>query len=1440
MADQQIDTLLRFLGEDAGALAAINAVSASLQAAAAQSQALFAPIIAQAAQAASVVQTLTTATNAETDAATRAGGGERERASSVLALAQAVARLQVAEGNAAGAVQTLKAALSEAEAGTVQYVNAQRQLVTIEAQLANAASKADAEIVKQASTLARLAQVSGDSAKALKIIEDAQARLANPNSLAAARLEIQKTYLNTNYANSPLVGMLQQINAGLGRFSPLLGSSGRLVQTFTGGLAQAAASLGSTKANLDANADSANKFFERLRNANQAVVDFVKDQKGEASATDFFLNLSKQASAAGDRIRSVFANIRQSLENALGPSGGGNGLVTTLGLGNVAPAANQATATLSGLTTAAEGSAEGLGAVGAAGGASALALGAVVGVVLALVAALAILITSLTAGTKLLIDMGEAGVKANADLEHLNLGLASVINGIGEVSRNGIKLTGAEQFQASLALATDQVTKLRQEAAAVGLPVQEVVEGLQTTEGPLTRFGLSLDDARKTTINIALAMNALGIPLREIGQESRAILQGQTDRTARLNQILQITKEELAAAKARNDVQGLLNERLAGFAAGGAAFAQSFDGAVARAQSRLTDLERTVTGGLFEALKTKLNDVLDSVAKAGGLQNLFGGIADTLTRIFDTAGGTIGKVIDFIFSSLQAVDRFLAQNRETVGEIIEEVNQIITLIGSTVAGVLRITLGAQDAGKEANVLAGILRAVVVIVGLVGDGIKIWISSFLTVGNALKLAVIAPLEVTVKLFAALVSGIPFIGAAADRAANALESSRKSAVAGVTESAKNFASSIANIGQASKRASEAIDEARKKAAAGQRVTAQAGAPSTAGLAFQARPGTPDDKNKGGKGALDAARASAEALLRITQLAEKEAALANQRITNALRQSLTDRLISIETFTELSIQAERDLLDAKRAAFDAEEKVINDGAASEESAAIKSSKTREAAANKITAIDAKRNEKLAELNLKRQAAEQEADIKTEGLRDDLRRAQEKNEEDHQNRLIAILEVGRRAREASIRTSASVGLVSFEEAEKRLVEIERERFAEREGALNADLERAREDVAKRAEILDELARLAAERAAFEEDASKRIIDAQKKEAEGFTDLITKRVRALSDLRRAQIDAQAAETVLALQRGTITRQQADVAGFQQRREQLRIESEERKAAIQREALDLIEQAKNRAGAAAAIVDIERVKNERLKAEKERAAAEDAALENQQNAVRLTPIFGEDAAQRIAAFEQTTGAAATTLEKLQLAAQATADSLSESLPTIGELFDQSALAVANASATMLSSFLSGKEPIRKAAAALFAAALQPLKDYLNKRARAEFAIAAAEFAAGNYVGGAKHTLAGIALIGAAALIDVGAGLIGGGGSAGGAIAGGGVSSSGGTQDTGPRVISQDTPRPQLVPVVIRPELNFRADLTGGILSIVHDDITNNGRTRALIQETNPV
>lgn len=1401
---EDITTVLKFTGDAANAQSVIAGLITSLQRAAAQTAALFQ-------QSAQGGNQATAALNQTTQAAERSARATKASADNSLALARATANLQVEQGKASAAVETLKTALAGVDKNSVAAINAQRQLVKIEAELATSASRAETAMFRQAQAIARSQQIAGNAAGAIKTLGDALEKASNRQSFPALRAELQKTYLDTNYANSPLIGAIDRINAGLGFLRPLLGSTAGTLQTLTGFAGQAAQSLASAGQNFETGTKQASAFSNAVKSINDAIQRFRTDEGGSASATDFFLNLSKIASAAGDRIRATFASIRDSIAGAF------NQTPQTLGLGNVATEANAATGALNALTPAASSANAGLTGTGAAASGMTVALGAAVLAIGAVVVALTAAVAISTAAANGLASIGEAGIKTNAQLETLRLGITTVIASVAEIrNSDGVQLKGIDALNASLPIAADQLRKLRVDALETSATIADIAPAFQAAIGPGLAAGLTIDQIRANTIRLTQAVTALGLPLDQIKQETRAILSGDINRNTQAAIALGITREQVLEAQKQGKFAELLDEKLSAAAAAGKLVAQTFAAASSNLQEAGDTFQAVVTEGLFNRLRDKLNEVIPQLfdkEKANLISDNFKGIADTLTKIFDTAGDRIGQAIDFALSETKEISKFLDDNRALI-------DQTIASVDTLVESVISLSVATFDAfSPEKRTLVDGIRNAVDSVSLgvahLQDEVEELGARFIYAIQAIVLGIEGPLNNALNFFGL---GIEALNQDVQRLTNSMDA----AVKRIEEGAKNTEKIEQRIKAAQDRADNfsafgKLSKEDKELASlffgdDSFNVPKATDPPKPESKITVRPPKRKVENEGG--AQSKARQEAAAELKLLQTQEKQAELINKRVDAALKTSLQDRLISLQQYTALAIENDRTLLEVRLKSFDAEEK-----------AAVRTAKNK-------TEAEAKR----AEFALKRAQAIQDADLKSEGLRDELRRSEEKAEEDHQQRLIQIRETGRKAIEAAIRDAAKLGNIGQSEAEQQAIDIERERLAEREGLLNAELEAAKENLQERQRVQDELTKLAAERAGFEESSSRRIRDAQRAEAEDFLSLLRRRIDGLVSLRKAQIDAQAAQDSLRLQRRAISPAEAQDRELQRRIELLRIESSERQAAIEREAADFAKQARQAQQGAAALVEIERQKNEALKAERERAAAEETAFQEQRRAAALAPEVGEETATAIAGIESLFGRQLTLFERLRIEAQITAESLKQSLAPIGSVFVEAKNAIVGSLGETVAAFVAGKVSIRKAASALYASALQPLKDYLLKKSKAEFALALADAAIGNFGGAAKHTLAGVGLAAAAGLIDVGGAAIAGGGGAGGGTVGAALSGGGSTGSTGgTRVIEQggalpDRTQPQPQVIIIRAE-----HAPGVVVDLVKRDFEGNGVTRQLLR-----
>lgn len=738
-------------------------------------------------------------------ASARAGTAGRQLAAdstreqdAALRLAASYARLHISEGQLAEAVQVLRTALRSATQESVTANSAQKLLIDTEAKLTNETSKADNALLLQARTLARLAQVAGDPARAIQILQQALSQV-NPGTLAAIRTQLQLTYLNTNYANSPLISSIRSTQAGFAQLLPLLGRTG-------GQLAQ------------------------------------------------------------------------------------------------VAFAGQQGANALSGMVSA----------------------GAGLGSVVTLVAGLVVTVISLAAAVKLveagigqLVDIAKEGIEVGNQLTRTTIAIASVIQASGEIKIGGQAVDSAHQFEAALSLANVQVQALKTEAAALGLSFADVVDGYRLGLAPLTRQKVSLEDSRKIILGIVAATKSQGLPLNQVGQELRAILNGEQRRSDLINQILQISKEDIKVARERGEVAKLLLDKLQPFIAGGNAFAQTFEGGIARADAAFKVLEADVTSGLRKALNDAIQDGLKLLGKES-IADTFTGITQTLTQIFDGVGARGEEVIRGILELIVQIDTFLDQNREQVGGIVEIVFQMVDLVGLLLKTFFQLIGNSDDLSSSLSTVKLVMTVIYGVLLLMVTSLRLFSAGVVGVGAAIATGLLVPLAGFAQALASFLKFIPGIGDAAQGAADAVTNAAAVAQAATQRAGRAMVSAVGDIAGQTERFIKGVNDAEERAR-GRKRQVEPGkiAPPADNTEFTGHELQQKEKEK--KAAKDAAdtRLRAEEELQKAILSLREAfgqraialAKADLELENRiLDQQLEDRKISLTDFYKEKINVQQ----------------------------------------------------------------------------------------------------------------------------------------------------------------------------------------------------------------------------------------------------------------------------------------------------------------------------------------------------------------------------------------------------------------------------------------------------------------------------------------------------------------------------------------------------
>jgi hypothetical protein len=396
-------------------------------------------------------------------------------------------------------------------------------------------------------------------------------------------------------------------------------------------------------------------------------------------------------------------------------------------------------------------------------------------------------------------------------------------------------------------------------------------------------------------------------------------------------------------------------------------------------------------------------------------------------------------------------------------------------------------------------------------------------------------------------------------------------------------------------------------------------------------------PKKREAAGKQAATQQRQIASAELKSLQAQEKERELIARRDTEAARRALDDKLIDIRQFTDRAIAIDKSLLAAKLATLK-----------QEEAEAIKAAKNQ-----------ADADAKIADIRLRANTAILDSQLRQDDFERQRKQVELQAELDHQKRLADIRETNRKAEEDAVRRAAGRSTLTAEASERRLIELQNQRFDERKAQLEQEFVLAIRNKEEQRRINDELAQLAAERAAFELDAISRIQDAQAKDIAKLREFLAQRRQIIQESAALRIEllkqeadqlARAAQVFGAspdTQRAAIDAQTRAAVASSELRHQLNLER------IQRDQDEAVAAANKNA---ALIEDIQRKSDDRRLDEEKRFQNEKNQIERQGaeesdalNPASNTSLFGV-ADEDITRFQAFGNAAAGALA--QVSAQA--------------------------------------------------------------------------------------------------------------------------------------------------------------------------------------------
>lgn len=323
-----------------------------------------------------------------------------------------------------------------------------------------------------------------------------------------------------------------------------------------------------------------------------------------------------------------------------------------------------------------------------------------------------------------------AGLRFNQVIESSRLGIGALITAEADlIDKNGKLLTGTTALAAAQGLASDQLDKLRVAGIQTAATTEDLVTSFEEAVGAGLAVGLTLDQIRGFTVSIAQAASAIHLPMNQLQQETRSILQGTIDRNSRIAKALQLTNAEVNLAKQQGRLADLLNEKFKAFNIAGAESVKTFGALKSNIQDAFSVFAGRATQPLFTQIRDAafkgLSQVFDF--RTADIAASFRGLVSALQDLFQQIGGMLAEAITGAVERAQALSQWLAENREEVKRTAAAVRTMVEDFGHMVAAIVSGVTQMASLGGGTNTVIGLARTLSAIFQTIADNVKLIIA-----------------------------------------------------------------------------------------------------------------------------------------------------------------------------------------------------------------------------------------------------------------------------------------------------------------------------------------------------------------------------------------------------------------------------------------------------------------------------------------------------------------------------------------------------------------------------------------------------------------------------------------------------------------------------------------------------------------------------------------
>jgi len=304
----------------------------------------------------------------------------------------------------------------------------------------------------------------------------------------------------------------------------------------------------------------------------------------------------------------------------------------------------------------------------------------------------------------------------NSEIETAEISIASIVASVGQVrDGTGQLVTGADAFAASLSASQKILAQLKKDAIGSIATFEALVKSYQVAIGPGLAAGLDLDQIRNISKRLAEGAISLGVPLNQLSEEIRSLLQGTaTARNTRIAVLFGGAKEANEAirnAKEQGNLYEVLQEKLEGVGQGAEAATSSFNVLKSDLQDAVQLL--LAEGGIeyFDQLKESLfalRGALTQTSAEGGL--IF---TPEALGVVQEVAGVLSEVVSS-FRELTDTGQVLVFIRNAVASIGDVLKALAPLVSGIFQGLIT---GANLALAPLRFIVDALRTLARALGL---------------------------------------------------------------------------------------------------------------------------------------------------------------------------------------------------------------------------------------------------------------------------------------------------------------------------------------------------------------------------------------------------------------------------------------------------------------------------------------------------------------------------------------------------------------------------------------------------------------------------------------------------------------------------------------------------------------------------------------------------